>query len=83
MPVTVTITGPAEVKEHDRVEVPVPPVTVAGVSVHAELSDVKATLPVKLFRGEIVIVEIPAELTITCTVVGLEAIVKSGAPVTV
>jgi len=47
------------------------------------LSEVRDTVPVKLFSGEIVIVEIPAELKITGTVVGLEAIVKSGAPVTV
>ena len=40
-------------------------------------------MPVKLFSGEIVIVEVPAELTITGTVVGLVEIVKSGVPVTV
>ena len=40
-------------------------------------------MPVKPFSGEIVIVEVPAELTITGTVVGLAEIVKSGAPVTV
>ena len=47
------------------------------------MSEVRATVPVKPFSGEIVIVEVPAELTITGTVVGLEAIVKSGAPATV
>ena len=47
------------------------------------MSEVRATVPVKLFSGEIVIVEIPAELTVTDTVVGLVEIVKSGAPVTV
>ena len=47
------------------------------------MSEVRATVPVKPFSGEIVIVEVPAELTITGTVVGLAEIVKSGAPVTV
>jgi len=83
VPVTVTTTLPVTVKVQDRVDVPEPPVTLAGVKVHAELSEVRATVPVKLFSGEIVIVEVPAELTITGTVVGLEAIVKSGALVTV
>jgi hypothetical protein len=40
-------------------------------------------VPAKPFSGEIVIVEVPAELTITGTVVGLVEIVKSGALVTV
>jgi len=83
VPVTVTVTGPAEVKEQDRVEVPVPPVTVAGVSVHAELSDVKATFPVKLFRGEIVIVDVPGEPVTTVTAVGLADIEKSAGTDTV
>lgn len=52
----------------------------AGVKVHAVLSEVRATVPVKLFRGAIVIVEVPAELIVTGTVVGLAEIVKSGAP---
>jgi hypothetical protein len=82
-PVTVTTTLPVAVKVQDRVDVPEPPVTLAGVKVHAELSEVRATLPVKLFSGEIVIVEVPAELTITGTVVGLAEIVKSGVLVTV
>jgi hypothetical protein len=42
----------------------------------------RATLPVKPFSGETVIVEVPAVLTTTVTVVGLAEIVKSGAAVT-
>ena len=80
---TVTTTVPAAVKVQERVEVPEPPATVAGVRVQAELSAARATSPVKPFTGEIVIVEVPAELTTTVTVVGLAAMVKSGRPVTV
>jgi hypothetical protein len=65
------------------VEVPEPPVTVAGVRVHAELSAARATLPVKPFTGETVIVDVPGELTTVVTVVGLADMVKSGRPVTV
>jgi len=81
--VTVTVTGPVDVKVQDRVEVPEPPVTVAGVRVHAELPAARATLPVKPFTGETVIVDTPGELTTTVTVVGLAETEKSGAPVTV
>ena len=79
---TVTVTGPVDVKVQDRVEVPEPPVTVAGVRVHAALFTVRATLPVKPFTGETVIVDTPGELTITVTVVGLAETEKSGTPVT-
>jgi len=81
--VTVTTTVPAAVKVQERVEGPEPPVTVVGVRMQAELSAARATSPVKTFTGEIVIVEVPAELTTTVTVVGLAAMVKSGRPVTV
>lgn len=80
---TTTVTGPVEVNVQDRVEVPEPPVTVPGVRVQAELSAARATLPVKPFTGETVIVEVPGELTTTDTVVGLAEMVKSGTPVTV
>lgn len=83
MPVTVTVTGPVLVKVQDKVEVPEPPLTVAGVRVHAVLSADKATVLVKLLRGEIVMVEVPGELTATVTADGEAAIVKSGAAVTV
>ena len=83
VPVTVTLTVPATAKVHDKVDVPEPPATVVGVRVQAESLDARATLPVKLFTGEIVIVEIPGEPTATVTAVGLAAMVKSGSPVTV
>ncbi len=78
-----TLTVPAAVKVHDNVEVPEPPVTVVGVSVHAELSDAKATSLENPFNGEIVIIDVPAEFTATVTEVGLAEMVKSGSPVTV
>ena len=78
-----TVTGPVAVKVQDRVDVPEPPVTVAGVRVQAELFAVRATLPVKPFTGETVIVDTPCELTTTVTVVGLAVTEKSGTPVTV
>lgn len=74
------MTDPGVVKVHDRVEVPVPPVTEVGVRVQAELSEVRATFPVKPLTGAIVIVEVPAEFTVTLTVLGAAAMVKSGAP---
>ena len=83
MPVTVTTTVPAAAKVHESVEVPEPPVTVVGVRVQAELSEARATLPVNPFTGEMVILEVPGELTSTVTAVGLAEIVKSGRPVTV
>ena len=83
VPVTITATAPAEAKVQDSMEVPEPPVTVAGVKVHAELSDTSATSPVNPFTGEIAIVEVPDELTATVTAAGLAAMVKSGTPVTV
>ena len=55
----------------------------AALRVHAELFEASATVPVNPLIGEIVIVEVPAELTTTVTVVGLAATVKSGRPVTV
>src|SRR5436309_10448289 len=83
VPVTVTVTLPADVKVHDRVEEPEPPVTVAGVRVQAALSADRATSLVNPFRGEMVMVEVPAELTTTVTAVGLAEMLKSGAAVTV
>ncbi len=80
---TVTVTEPAAVKVHERTEVPEPPVTMAADRVHAVLSLVRATLPVNPFNGEMVMVDIPAEPTVTVTEVGLAEIPKSGRPVTV
>ena len=78
-----TDTVPAAVKVQESVEVPEPPVMDAALRVHAELFEVSATVPVNRLIGEMVIVEVPAELTTTVTVVGLAATVKSGRPVTV
>ena len=83
VPVTETVTTPAELNVQERVEVPEPPVTVMGVRVQAELSDVRATSPINMFTGEIVIVEVPAEPMVAVTAVGLAEMVKSGRPLTV
>jgi hypothetical protein len=71
------------VNVQDSVDVLEPPVTLAGVNVHAELSEVRATAPVNPFTGETVTVEVPAALTAMVTLVGLAAMAKSGRPVTV
>ncbi len=78
-----TVTEPVTVKVQDNVDVPEPPVTIVGVNVHAELSDTRARSPVNPLKGEMVIVEVPAEFTATVTLVGLAEISKSGAGVTV
>ena len=83
VPVTVTVKEPAPVKVQDSVEVPEPPVTLVGLRVQAELSDVRATVPANPFNGEMVRVEVPAAPTDTVTEVGLAERVKSGRPVTV
>ena len=83
VPVTVTVTVPAAVKVHDRIDVPEPPVIGATERVHAVLSLVRATTPVNPFNGEIVIVDVPADPTVTVTEAGLADIVKSGAAETV
>ncbi len=62
---------------HDSVDVPEPPVTVVGVKVQAELFAVRATFPLNPFSGEMVIVDVPGELTTADTEVGLADIVKS------
>jgi hypothetical protein len=76
VPVTVTVTVPVDVKVHDRIEEPDPEIE-AGVKVHAELSADKLTVPAKLSRAVTVIDEVPAWLTSTLTLEGLDAIVKS------
>ena len=67
----------------DNVEVPEPLVTVAGVRLQTALSDVRATSPVKLFTGVIMMVEVAGELTTVVTEVGFAETAKSGWPVTV
>jgi len=78
-----TDTVPAAVKVQESVEVPEPPVMDAALRVHAELFEVSPTVLVNPLTGETVIVEVPAELTVTLTVFGLAAIVKSGGLLTV
>jgi len=83
VPVIVTVTLPVDEKVHDRVELPEPPETDAGVKLHAALPLVTATAPVNPFNGEMDMSDVPAELTFTSTAVGFADIVKSGAGVTV
>jgi len=70
-------------KVQDRVEVPEPPDTVAGVRLHEALSLVNETSPVNPFNGPTVIVEVSATPTLTVTLVGLAVRVKSGLAVRV
>src|SRR5437667_12867480 len=76
VPVTETVTTPAELHVQERVEVPEPPVTVMGGRVQAELSDVRATSPVNMFTGAIVIEEVPAEPMVARPRDGLAEMVK-------
>jgi len=65
-------------KAQERVEVPEPPDTIAGVRLHEALSLVNETSPVNPFNGPTVIVEVSATPTLTVTLVGLAVRVKSG-----
>jgi hypothetical protein len=76
VPVTVTMNVPVVAKVHERVEVP-EPVTLVGLRVHAALLAVRLTTPANPLTAVTVIVEVPAWLTLTATLVGLAAIVKS------
>jgi len=67
--------GPEE-NVHDRDALP-EPVTLVGDSAHDVLFVVRLTTPANPFRAVIVIVEVPAVLALTVTVVGLADIVKS------
>ena len=68
---------PVVLNVHDRVELP-EPVTLVGETVHdAVVLVTRLTTPAKPFRPVTVIVEVPAALTFTLTLVGLAAIVKS------
>ena len=78
MPVTVTVTLPVAAKVHNKVDVPEPPVTVVGVRVQSELSDVSATSPVNPLRLVTWTVELPEVLTVVGIVVGLAVMEKSG-----
>jgi hypothetical protein len=66
---------------HDRVDVPLPPVTVVGLAVHDKLVEfdvtATATLAVNPFTGAMVSVEVLAEPATLVTTVGLALTVKS------
>ena len=83
VPVTVTVTEPAEVKVHDNVDEPEPPVTVVGDRVQALLSLARATSAENPLTGAILIMEVPGEPTVVVTVVGAALIAKSATEVTV
>jgi hypothetical protein len=72
---------PATEAEHVRVELPEPPVILVNDKVHTRFVEfvaiVRLTVDVKPFNGETVIVDVPAELVVTLTLVVLAAIVKS------
>ena len=77
MPVTETCLVPVVVKVHDNVELP-DPVTLVGETLHeAVVLVARATIPAKPFRPVTVMLEVPAALTLTLTLNGLAAIVKS------
>jgi len=77
----VTVKVPLTVAVQDRVEVP-DPVTLVGVRVHVMpvvglIAAVRLTTPANPLTAVTVIVDVPAWLTLTATLVGLAAIVKS------
>jgi hypothetical protein len=81
VPVTVTTKLPLVVAVQDRVEVP-EPVTLVGVRVQVIplaglLVEVRLTRPANPLTAVTVMVEVPAWLMLTATLVGLAAIVKS------
>ena len=74
---TDTCLAPVLVKVQDRVALP-EPVTLVGETVHeAVVLVTRLTTPAKPFRPVTVIEEVPAELMLTLTLVGLAAMVKS------
>jgi hypothetical protein len=74
--VTETCLLPVVVKVHDRVELP-DPVTLVGETLHEVLLVARLTTPAKPLTADIVMLEAPAAFTLTVTLVGLAAIVKS------
>jgi hypothetical protein len=74
VPVTLTWKVPVDVNVHVSVEVP-EPVTPVGDMVHDVLFVARLTIPANPFTADTVIVEVPAALTFTLTLVGLALIV--------
>jgi hypothetical protein len=68
--VTVTRTFDAAVNVHDRVALP-EPVTLAGVTLHALLSAVRLTTPLKPLTAVTVMVEVPDTPVLIVRLVGL------------
>ena len=66
----------ADAKTHDIEALP-DPVTLVGETAHEVLLVVRLTRPGNPLRPDTVIVEVPAEFTLTVTLVGLAVIVKS------
>jgi hypothetical protein len=82
VPVTVTVKVVAVVEEHDSVDVwDAPRTMLLGVRVQVNpaglTAEVRATVPVNPLTGATVIVEVPATPTLTVTLVGDAATVKS------
>ena len=61
---------------HDRVELP-DPVTLVGETLHDVLLVARLTTPAKPLTADTVMLDVPAAFTLTVTLVGLAAIVKS------
>ena len=76
MPVTDTCLVPVVVNVHDRVELP-DPVTLVGETLHDVLLVARLTTPAKPLTADTVMLDVPAAFTLTVTLVGLAAIVKS------
>jgi len=76
VPVTDTCLLPVVVNVHDRVELP-DPVTLVGETLHDVLLVARLTTPAKPLTADIVMLDVPAAFTLTVTLVGLAAIVKS------
>jgi hypothetical protein len=74
--VALTWNVPVDVKVHESVEVP-EPVTLVGERVHEVLLVVRLTIPANPLTAAMVIVEVPAALTFTLTLVGPAVMVKS------
>ena len=68
---------PVVVKVHDNVELPEPVTLVGDTLQEAVVLVARLTTPAKPFCPVMVIVEVPAALTFTLTLVGLATIVKS------
>jgi hypothetical protein len=77
VPVTETCLLLVEAKVQERVVLP-EPATLVGVTVHEEVVLVaRLTTPVNPLTELNVIVELPAEFTLTLILIGLAAIIKS------